>query len=121
MLLVFSILCFGTGITITILFPFTGCFTSCLFKSKIRATPGAIIQFSYFELESATDKFSNSNLIGLGGSSYVYRGQLKGGRIVAVKRLKAQQGPDSDSVFITEVIPHPAVSLPKYIKILLVS
>ncbi|PQM43195.1 receptor-like serine/threonine-protein kinase NCRK isoform X1 [Prunus yedoensis var. nudiflora] len=81
----------------------TGCFTSCLFKSKIQATPGAIIQFSYFELESATDKFSNSNLIGLGGSSYVYRGQLKGGRIVAVKRLKAQQGPDSDSVFITEI------------------
>lgn len=121
MLLVFSILSFCIGITITILFPFTGCFTSCLFKSKIRATPGAIIQFSYFELESATDKFSNSNLIGLGGSSYVYRGQLKGGRIVAVKRLKAHQGPDSDSVFITEVIPHPAVSLPKYIKILLVS
>ncbi|CAB4282761.1 unnamed protein product [Prunus armeniaca] len=88
-----------------------GCFTSCLFKSKIRATPGAIIQFSYFELESATDKFSNSNLIGLGGSSYVYRGQLKGGRIVAVKRLKAQQGPDSDSVFITEVISHPAIEM----------
>ncbi|TQE04702.1 hypothetical protein C1H46_009685 [Malus baccata] len=81
----------------------TGCFTSCVFRSKPRATPGAIIQFSYVELENATNKFSDSNLIGLGGSSYVYRGQLKDGEIVAVKRLKALKGPDMDSVFLTEI------------------
>ena len=83
---------------------FTGCFTSCLFGSKTGPSPGAIIQFSYLELENATNKFSDSNLIGLGGSSYVYRGQLKDGSILAVKHLKTQKGPDMDSVFLTEVI-----------------
>ncbi|KAL6195793.1 hypothetical protein ACLB2K_031411 [Fragaria x ananassa] len=80
-----------------------GCFTSCLFGSKTGPSPGAIIQFSYLDLENATNKFSDSNLIGLGGSSYVYRGQLKDGSILAVKRLKTQKGPDMDSVFITEI------------------
>lgn len=61
-------------------------------------------RFSYSELDHATDKFSNSNLIGLGGSSYVYRGQLRDGKIVAIKRLKAQGGPDADSVFSKEVL-----------------
>ncbi|KAM1342216.1 hypothetical protein ACFX2F_006566 [Malus domestica] len=93
----------GTGTAITIPFQLTGCFTSCVLRSKPRATPGAIIQFSYFELESATNKFSDSNLIGLGGSSYVYRGQLNDGEVVAVKRLKALKGPDMDSVFLTEI------------------
>ncbi|XP_048444881.1 receptor-like serine/threonine-protein kinase NCRK isoform X1 [Pyrus x bretschneideri] len=93
----------GTGTAITILFHLTGCFTSCILRSKPRATPGAIVQFSYFELESATNKFSDSNLIGLGGSSYVYRGQLNDGEVVAVKRLKALKGPDMDSVFLTEI------------------
>lgn len=65
---------------------------------------GAIAQFSYSELEYATDKFSNPNLIGQGGSSFVYHGQLRDGRIVAVKRLKNQGGPDADSAFSTEVL-----------------
>jgi hypothetical protein len=56
-------------------------------------------------LEHATDKFSHSNLIGLGGSSYVYRGQLKDGTTVAVKRLKAQGGTDADLLFSREVPP----------------
>ncbi|KAE8712712.1 Receptor-like serine/threonine-protein kinase NCRK [Hibiscus syriacus] len=65
---------------------------------------GTICQFSYSELENATNKFSDSNLIGLGGSSYVYRGPLKDGRIVSVKRLKIQGGGlDADSIFSTEV------------------
>lgn len=89
-------------------------------RSKPRATPGAIVQFSYFELESATNKFSDSNLIGLGGSSYVYRGQLNDGEVVAVKRLKALKGPDMDSVFLTEVIPHLSVRLLIYINILFI-
>lgn len=65
---------------------------------------GMIIQFSYFDLENATDRFSASNLIGVGGSSQVYRGQLKDGRIIAVKRIKIQGGPDSESSFLTEVV-----------------
>ncbi|XP_031285096.1 receptor-like serine/threonine-protein kinase NCRK isoform X2 [Pistacia vera] len=82
----------------------TGCFQNTSFyRNKTCTIRGTIIQFSYSELLHATDKFSNSNLIGHGGSSYVYRGQLKDGRIVAVKRFKTQGGPDADSVFSTEV------------------
>lgn len=85
--------------------PLTGCThkASFFFRSRIRTTHGVLVQFSYFELESATDKFSNSNLIGVGGSSHVYRGHLKNGKIVAIKRLKTQGGLDEDSVFQTEI------------------
>ncbi|KAJ4822283.1 hypothetical protein Tsubulata_006388 [Turnera subulata] len=85
--------------------PISGFFhnTSLLCGSKPEITHGTIIRFSYSELESATNKFSRSNLIGLGGTSYVYRGQLKDGRTVAVKRLTAQRGLDADSLFSTEV------------------
>ncbi|GMI96987.1 hypothetical protein like AT2G28250 [Hibiscus trionum] len=86
--------------------PIAGCFQrpSFLCWNKTGTVLGTICQFAYSELENATNKFSDSNLIGLGGSSYVYRGQLKDGRIVAVKRLKIQGGsPDADSIFSTEV------------------
>ncbi|GMI92123.1 hypothetical protein like AT2G28250 [Hibiscus trionum] len=85
--------------------PIAGCFQKASFlkRSKMGTVLGTIFQFAYYELENATNKFSNSNLIGLGGSSYVYRGQLKDGRIVAVKRIKAQGGPDADSIFSKEV------------------
>lgn len=84
---------------------FSGCFqkASFLCGSKKGTILGTICQFAYSELENATNKFSNSNLVGLGGSSYVYRGQLNDGRIVAVKRLKVQGSPDADSFFSTEV------------------
>ena len=40
----------------------------------------------------------------------LYRGQLRDGRIVAVKRLKTHGGPDADSVFSTEVPSQLAIS-----------
>ncbi|KAJ3700844.1 hypothetical protein LUZ61_004549 [Rhynchospora tenuis] len=43
--------------------------------------------FSYEELEEATDGFSPSKELGDGGFGTVYRGKLRDGRIVAVKRL----------------------------------
>jgi hypothetical protein len=44
--------------------------------------------FSYDEINRATNGFHESNLVGRGGSSEVYRGELPGdGRAVAVKRL----------------------------------
>ncbi|XP_021896208.1 receptor-like serine/threonine-protein kinase NCRK [Carica papaya] len=83
----------------------TGCFqkASSFCNSKAEIIHGTLIRFSYSELENATKRFSNSNLIGLGGSSVVYCGQLKDGRTVAVKRLKLQGGPDGDAIFSTEV------------------
>ncbi|OVA18054.1 Protein kinase domain [Macleaya cordata] len=85
--------------------PIAGCIrnVSFMFRSKRGTLPGTIFQFSYTELELATNKFDKSNLIGLGGSSHVYRGQLKDGRTVAVKRLKTPGGPDADNVFLTEI------------------
>ena len=77
---------------------------SFLCGSKTEIIHGTLLLFTYSELEHATNKFSHSNLIGLGGNSYVYRGQLKDGRTVAVKQLKAQGGPDADFLFLTEVL-----------------
>ena len=90
---------------------FLGCFqkASFLFGSQRETFHGNIIQFSFAELENATGNFSTSNLIGLGGSSYVYRGRLKDGINVAVKRLKEQGGPEADSEFFTEVVPYLSV------------
>lgn len=83
----------------------TGCFQkpSFLFGSQKETFYGNIIQFPFTELESATDNFSATNLIGVGGSSYVYRGRLKDGNIVAVKRLKDHGGPEADSACFKEV------------------
>ncbi|XP_052160630.1 probable receptor-like serine/threonine-protein kinase At5g57670 [Oryza glaberrima] len=43
--------------------------------------------FSYEEIHRATNAFHEGNLVGKGGSSEVYRGELPDGRAVAVKRL----------------------------------
>lgn len=67
---------------------------------------GLITQFSYADLENATNKFTDSNLIGVGGSSCVYRGYFKDGRTLAIKRIKTQAGGDADSAFLTEVVPY---------------
>jgi hypothetical protein len=83
-----------------------GCFqkASILFGNQKETFHGNIIQFSFADLENATENFSASNLIGLGGSSYVYRGRLENGSNVAVKRLKNQGGPEADTEFFTEVV-----------------
>lgn len=81
---------------------------SFLFRNKDGKIPGTLLQFSYVELENATNKFSEFNLIGMGGSSYVYCGHLKDGGTVAVKRMKAQEGPNAESDFLTEVLAHSA-------------
>ncbi|XP_057480309.1 receptor-like serine/threonine-protein kinase NCRK isoform X2 [Actinidia eriantha] len=85
--------------------PITGCIpnASLFFKSKRETIHGTILRFSYPELEDATNKFSNSNLIGVGGSSHVYHGHLRDGRAVAIKRLKTQGGPDPEAIFLTEI------------------
>lgn len=33
----------------------------------------------------------------------MYRGHLRDGKTVAIKRLKTQGGPDSEAIFLTEV------------------
>ncbi|CAD5319735.1 unnamed protein product [Arabidopsis thaliana] len=83
-----------------------GCFfqnASLFCVSKPETIHGAIFQFSYTELEQATNKFSSNSVIGHGGSSCVYRGQLKDGKTAAIKRLNTPKGDDTDTLFSTEV------------------
>lgn len=75
-----------------------------MLRRRTKALHGTIIQFSYSELENSTNKFSDTNLVGVGGSSHVYRGTLKDGRTVAVKRMKTEGGPEAEHVFLTEVL-----------------
>ncbi|KAI3799373.1 hypothetical protein L1987_34667 [Smallanthus sonchifolius] len=85
--------------------PIAGCIhkISFFFRKQTRTIQGTITNYSYSELETATNKFSDSNLIGVGVSSHVYYGELRDGRLVAVKRLKAQGGPDAEVTFLTEI------------------
>uniref|UniRef100_A0ACD5TB59 Uncharacterized protein n=2 Tax=Avena sativa TaxID=4498 RepID=A0ACD5TB59_AVESA len=65
--------------------------------------PGVVLRFSYAELEQATGKFSDEHLIGVGGTSKVYRGQLSDDKVVAVKKLRPLGGADEDYEFLSEI------------------
>ena len=48
--------------------------------------------FTYEDLEAATSRFNEANLLGQGGFGYVHKGVLPNGKEVAVKSLKANSG-----------------------------
>lgn len=75
-----------------------------MFVSGKGTLSSAVIQFSYVELEQASSGFSKDNLIGIGGSSNVYRGELKDGRTVAIKKLRPVGGSEMDPEFLHEVL-----------------
>ncbi|XP_039777908.1 G-type lectin S-receptor-like serine/threonine-protein kinase At1g61360 [Panicum virgatum] len=59
-------------------------------RSVLQSAPfPCLTKFSLSELETATNGFSDENLIGRGGSVSVYKGVLKDGLVVAIKRWRS--------------------------------
>ncbi|KAK9270310.1 hypothetical protein L1049_025888 [Liquidambar formosana] len=73
----------------------------CQHKAPVFGKPPR--QFSYEELEEATDNFSDANFLAEGGFGLVHRGVLRDGPVVAVKQLKFA-GPQGDADFYGEVL-----------------
>ncbi|KAA8527517.1 hypothetical protein F0562_034768 [Nyssa sinensis] len=59
--------------------------------------------FSLSELQTATNNFSNDNLIGEGGYSEVYKGHLQDGQLVAIKRLIRGTPEEMTADFLSEL------------------
>ncbi|XP_021818885.1 probable LRR receptor-like serine/threonine-protein kinase At2g23950 [Prunus avium] len=64
---------------------------------------GNLRNFTFKELQLATDHFSSKNILGAGGFGNVYKGKLGDGTVVAVKRLKDVTGTAGESQFRTEL------------------
>ncbi|KAK1268136.1 putative LRR receptor-like serine/threonine-protein kinase [Acorus gramineus] len=64
---------------------------------------GNLRQFGLREMLTATDGFSEKNVLGRGGFGIVYRGRLGDGTMVAVKRLKEVGGVVGEKQFKTEM------------------
>ncbi|XP_057727034.1 probable receptor-like serine/threonine-protein kinase At5g57670 [Arachis stenosperma] len=60
--------------------------------------------FSYEQIANATNEFHQDNLVGRGGYSEVYKGDLCDGRSIAVKRLaKDNNDPNKEKEFLMEL------------------
>jgi hypothetical protein len=64
---------------------------------------GNLRRFSFRELQAATSNFNAKNILGQGGFGIVYKGILKDGTLVAVKRLKDTSAAGGELQFQTEV------------------
>lgn len=64
---------------------------------------GQLKRFSFRELQSATENFHNSKILGRGGFGNVYKACLHDNTVVAVKRLKDRNAAGGEAQFQTEV------------------
>lgn len=69
---------------------------------RLGSRKGSVVGFNYQLLEAATNKFSESNILGEGSSGPVYRASFDGKFIAAVKKVNGLRQ-DAERVF--EVIP----------------
>ncbi|KAJ4719539.1 Kinase family protein [Melia azedarach] len=60
-------------------------------------------EFTLSELQTATQNFSNENIIGKGGYAEVYKGRLQDGRLVAIKRLTKGTVDEKTCGFLSEI------------------
>ncbi|XWS42428.1 hypothetical protein CRYUN_Cryun16bG0013400 [Craigia yunnanensis] len=77
----------------------------CLYGGSRRTPPSryrGVQVFTYKELESATDNFSEVNVISNGGFGVVYKGVLADGTVAAIKRLH-RDGKQGERAFRMEV------------------
>ncbi|GFY94838.1 protein kinase family protein [Actinidia rufa] len=68
----------------------------CYFKSAWK-------NFTFFDLQSATNNFSQENLIGKGGYAEVYKGCLPDGQLVAIKRINKGTSEEQIIGFLSEI------------------
>ncbi|XP_027337777.1 cold-responsive protein kinase 1-like [Abrus precatorius] len=61
------------------------------------------VNYKYDDLKAATKNFSNENKLGEGGFGDVYKGTLKNGKIVAVKKLVLRKSNKMEDDFESEV------------------
>ncbi|XP_062096631.1 receptor-like cytosolic serine/threonine-protein kinase RBK2 [Humulus lupulus] len=59
--------------------------------------------FSLYELQVATNYFRQENLIGKGGYAEVYKGCLRNGQLVAIKKLTRGKPEDTTADFLSEI------------------
>ncbi|KAK2646561.1 hypothetical protein Ddye_021756 [Dipteronia dyeriana] len=87
----------------------TSLFTSPMRKGHTNVTnkekPQPLLKcFSYEEISKATRNFHSDNMVGQGGYSEVYKGNLSDGRTIAVKRLaKDNKDANKEKEFLMEL------------------
>jgi hypothetical protein len=68
------------------------------FSTVKMSKKGLVAMIEYPSLEAATGKFSETNVLGVGGFGCVYKAAFDGGATAAVKRLEGG-GPDCEKEF----------------------
>ncbi|XVE91727.1 hypothetical protein REPUB_Repub01dG0035900 [Reevesia pubescens] len=72
-------------------------------KTEEEECIGNLKRFQFEELVIATNNFSSRSIVGRGGFGNVYKGHLKDGTVVAVKRLKDGNAAGGETQFQTEL------------------
>ncbi|KZV19522.1 kinase [Dorcoceras hygrometricum] len=77
-----------------------------LLERQLHSTDNGVEKTKLFtakELAKATDQYNENRVLGRGGQGTVYKGMLKDGRVVAVKKFQ-KVGKDDIELFINEVV-----------------
>ncbi|KAL4564258.1 hypothetical protein LXL04_028316 [Taraxacum kok-saghyz] len=74
-------------------------------KFPVKEQPPPLLKcFSYDELANATNNFCPENIVGIGGYSEVYKGDLQNGQVIAVKKLaKDNKDQNKEKEFLMEL------------------